>query len=355
MPRKEPRYLTIYNDLKQQILSGKLQPDDQLPTELQLAHSYQVSRITSKRALTELESRDLIYRQQGSGSFVQRHESANSSKQLLVVLPFPTDAGLGDYASGISAAANTRHYQAVTMDPRGFAQLSPTEIKHNYAGIIYLPQDLYQEAEQLYLLKLEKVPLVLLDKSLPELELPVVAADNFNGGQLATEHLIKLHHQQILFYAQNPQAVLPSSVYERYFGYLRALHQAALKPVASIHELAALNQLTPSAWLDYLQKHHISAIVVENDLIAIKLMNRLRAVDATIWQRLSIIGFDNIQAASLTYPALTTMAQDFKGMGKKAVELLLNPPAKPKIERLPVKLIKRASTRPFTSKEEKLS
>lgn len=352
MPRKEPRYLTIYNDLKQQILTGELQPDDQLPTELQLTKTYHVSRITSKRALTELESRDLIYRKQGSGSFVQRHAQTTTSKQLLVVLPFPTDAGLGDYASGISAAANARNYQAVTMDPRGFAQLTTTQIKRNYAGIIYLPQDLYQEAEQLYLLKLDHVPVVLLDKSLPELELPVVAADNFNGGQLATTHLIKQHHQHILFYAQNPGAVLPSSVYERYFGYLQALHQAGLKPVASIHELVALNELTPTAWLDYLKQHQITAIVVENDLIAIKLMNRLRAVDPAIWQRLSIIGFDNIQAASLTYPALTTIAQDFKGMGRKAVELLLNTPAKPKIVRLPVKLIKRASTRTLTSKEE---
>lgn len=345
MARKEPRYLTIYHDLEHQILTGELHPDEQLPTEFQLAKTYDVSRITSKRALTELESRDLIYRRQGSGSFVKPHKANLTSKQLLVVLPFPTNAGLGDYASGISAAANAKHYQAVTMDPKGFAQLTATEIKHKYAGLIYLPQDLYQEAEQLYLLKLEKVPVVLLDKSLPELELPVVAADNFNGGQLATNHLIQQQHHQILFYAQMDQAVLPSSVYERYFGYLQALHQAGLKPVVSIHELTTLNQLTPDDWLTYLDQHHITAIVVENDLIAIKLMNRLRAVDPTIWQRLSIVGFDNIQAASLTYPALTTIAQDFKGMGKKAVELLLNQPNQPSVVRLPVKLIKRASTK----------
>ncbi|WP_318767568.1 GntR family transcriptional regulator [Lactiplantibacillus carotarum] len=354
MPKSEPRYLTIYNHLKDQIITGTLKPDQQLPTELQLAKDYNVSRITSKRALTELESNGLIYRQQGSGSFVQPNNRPTPNKQLLFVLPFPSDAGLGDYATGVSTTATTHNYQAVTMDTHSFAQLSIDEVKAKYSGIVYLPQDLYQEAERIYRLKLEQVPVVLLDKTFPELNLPVVTADNLNGGQMATEHLIKLKHEHILFYAHDDQAVLPSSVYERYFGYLQALHQAGLDPVSAMSDLHKLNQLTPAAWLTYLHKHHVTAIVVENDLIAIQLMNSLRTVDPTIWQRLSIIGFDNIQAAGLTYPSLTTIAQDFKGMGSKAVELLLDAPAKPQIVRRPVQLIKRDSTKLMvaTSKED---
>lgn len=343
MPKSEPRYLTIYKQLKEQIVSGTLQPNEQLPTELQLADTYGVSRITSKRALTELESRGLIYRKQGSGSFVQPNNQLTPNKQLLFVLPFPTDAGLGDYASGVSIAANRHHYQAVTMDTHSFARLSMAEIRHKYSGIIYLPQDLYQEAELVYRLKLERIPVVLLDKLFPELEVPVVTADNFNGGQLATQYLIDLKHQHILFYA-SAQPVLPSSVYDRYFGYLKALHQANLAPAATMHDLPELGHLTPEAWLIYLKQRHITAIVVENDLVAINLMNSLRALDPTIWERLSIVGFDNIQAASLTFPSLTTIAQDFKGMGERAVELLLSNPKEASVVRLPVQLIQRHST-----------
>jgi len=350
MPKSEPRYLTIYNHLKNQIMTGELKSDEQLPTEFQLAKSYDVSRITSKRALTELESQGLIYRKQGSGSFVQPHEQPAPNRQFLLVLPFPTNAGLGDYASGVSAAANAQQYQAVTMDTTSFAQLSMAELRQNYAGVIYLPQDLYQEAELIYQLKLEKIPVVILDKTLPELELPIVTADNFNGGQLATQHLIDLGHQHILFYAQRNQTVLPSSVYERYFGYLQTMHQAHLAPVAKLNDLPQLNQLSSEEWLTHINDQAITAILVENDLIAIKLMNQLRTVDPKIWQRLSIIGFDNIQAASLTYPSLTTIAQDFKGMGQKAVELLLSAPTKATTVHLPVHLIKRDSTKPLVSK-----
>ena len=40
-------------------------------------------------------------------------------------------------------------------------------------------------------------------------------------------------------------------------------------------------------------------------------------------EELSIIGFDDIQAAAFVEPPLTTMAQDFKEMGKLAGEVLL--------------------------------
>lgn len=347
MPKSEPRYLTIYNQLKSQITSGTLTDNEQLPTELQLAKAYNVSRITSKRALTELESQGLIYRKQGSGSFVQPTDQPKTNKQLLLVLPFPTDAGLGDYASGVSLAASEHHYQAVTMDSASFFNLSAKEIHENYDGVIYLPQDLYQEAERIYQLKLAQVPVVILDKTLPALELPVVTADNFSGGQIATDHLLQLGHQQILFYAQRNNTVLPSSVYERYFGYLTALNQQHVTPVTALADLPTLNQFSTNDWLTYLADHQITAIVVENDLTAIKLMNTLRKVDPKIWQRLSIVGFDNIQAASLTYPSLTTVAQDFKGMGTKAVSLLLKTPVQPTTVRLPVQLIQRDSTQPF--------
>lgn len=356
MPKSEPMYLKIYNHLKTQIKTGDLKADQQLPTELQLAKTYGVSRITSKRALTELESQGLIYRQQGSGSFVQSTAATTStiSKQVLLVLPFPTDAGLGDYAAGVSQAAQKQGYQALTMDPDSFNQLPLATIQTTYAGVIYLSQDLYKDAEHLYELKLAGIPLVLLDKQLPELDLPVVCADNLNGGRLATEHLISLHHQKILFYAQAEQAVFPSSVYERYFGYLTALKAAQLQPAAALANLPELHAYTADQWVQYLKNTQITAIVVENDLVAIKLMNQLRAADPALSQRLSVVGFDNIQAASLTYPALTTIAQDFTGIGAQAVDLLLSSTPAPKLTKLPVRLITRDSTRPMVpySKED---
>ena len=58
----EPLYLKILRDLEDKIASGQLAAGDQLPTEKELAEQYHVSRITSKRALNELEQQGLIKR-----------------------------------------------------------------------------------------------------------------------------------------------------------------------------------------------------------------------------------------------------------------------------------------------------
>lgn len=74
---KKNLYQIIVDDLSKAIRTGQLTANSKVPTEQELAQQYQVSRITSKRALNELEQAGLIYRKQGSGSFVQPHQQTS--------------------------------------------------------------------------------------------------------------------------------------------------------------------------------------------------------------------------------------------------------------------------------------
>lgn len=56
--------------LREQIVSGRLRPGDQLPTQEQLCRLYAVSRITVRRALSDLMAEGLIRKRQGLGAFV---------------------------------------------------------------------------------------------------------------------------------------------------------------------------------------------------------------------------------------------------------------------------------------------
>src|SRR3712207_9240410 len=96
-------YKKIYHFIKQQIDSGQLQAGDRLPTEKALSEQFSVSRITSKRALVELEQEGLITRSRGKGSFVTEGPaiSAKASRDILLILPFASDYELGAYAKGI--------------------------------------------------------------------------------------------------------------------------------------------------------------------------------------------------------------------------------------------------------------
>jgi DNA-binding GntR family transcriptional regulator len=51
----KPLYSLIVDELKKQISSGDYKPEDQLPTEADLGARFGVSRITTRRALEELE------------------------------------------------------------------------------------------------------------------------------------------------------------------------------------------------------------------------------------------------------------------------------------------------------------
>lgn len=65
------KYQTVVNDIVDKIASGKYKPNDRLPTTEELCDLYQVSKITVKKAMDELELRGLVARRRGSGTFVK--------------------------------------------------------------------------------------------------------------------------------------------------------------------------------------------------------------------------------------------------------------------------------------------
>ena len=103
VPNNRPLYIQIMDCLKEKIKNGEFQPNKRLPTEKELAEEFNVSRITSKRALEELEREGIIYRKKGSGSYL-RHKAynsanvgnvANSSRINVVALVIPFGEPMG--------------------------------------------------------------------------------------------------------------------------------------------------------------------------------------------------------------------------------------------------------------------
>ncbi|BDQ57135.1 hypothetical protein EfsSVR2331_12600 [Enterococcus faecalis] len=87
---KQPLYQQIIDYLQNEIDSGRLPVGAQVPTEKELSAQFNVSRITSKRALTELETQGVIQRHQGKGSFVQapKHPLHTSLNKVLFFIAF---------------------------------------------------------------------------------------------------------------------------------------------------------------------------------------------------------------------------------------------------------------------------
>ena len=65
-----PIYYQLKEGLREQIESGILKPHDRVPSERELEKMYQISRMTARRALSELEAEGYISRARGRGSFI---------------------------------------------------------------------------------------------------------------------------------------------------------------------------------------------------------------------------------------------------------------------------------------------
>ncbi len=79
-----PLYHQLYSVLKASILDGTIPYDAQMPTEQQLASTFDVSRITAKRAMDELAAENLIARYRGKGSHVTYQYEPKPVKAPLV-------------------------------------------------------------------------------------------------------------------------------------------------------------------------------------------------------------------------------------------------------------------------------
>lgn len=309
---KQPLYKKIYSELHEAIVEGRLAPGSRVPTEKELSEQYQVSRITSKRALTELEQNQLIYRVQGSGSFVRELKEKKATGRILFVLPFANDLSLGNFTEGIYPVMQEHGFELLMTPVDYLEKTTAAELMQEFDGLIYYASNTFSYYDLLFECAEKHFPIVTLDKKLHEFDFPAVMPDNFQGGQLATEHLLALGHQRIAYIFGDTHH--PQSVRQRYLGYIDALkkNQRTFRTKLDDATASIANALA------YLEEHQVTAAVCENDLIAIELMRAMRQADLHVPANISLVGFDNIQAAALVDPALTTIGQNFAEMGRLA-------------------------------------
>jgi GntR family histidine utilization transcriptional repressor len=78
----QPRYVLIKSAIIDKIESGQMKPGDKVGSENQLAETFQVSRMTARRALTELVDEGVLARSQGVGTFVSDHRPMSSLLEI---------------------------------------------------------------------------------------------------------------------------------------------------------------------------------------------------------------------------------------------------------------------------------
>ncbi|ADV65897.1 LacI family DNA-binding transcriptional regulator [Deinococcus maricopensis] len=178
-----------------------------------------------------------------------------------------------------------------------------------------------------------------------------VSVDDEQGGRLAAQHLLSLGHTRI---AHIRGAITTSrhDARDRERGFRTALQDAG---VDLPDHLVRDGQYTEdggerAARALLTLPEPPTAIFAANDRSAIGALHAAEALGVRVPEQLSIVGYDDVQIASLARPALTTIRQPLQAMGERAALTLLDltrgvTPAQAHT-RFPAALVVRDSTAP---------
>jgi len=168
----------------------------------------------------------------------------------------------------------------------------------------------------------QKVPLVVLDRHIPGVEVDSVRCDSEGGGYELVRLLIAKGHRKIAMLS-GPRGV--SSADDRVAGYQRALAEAGLKP---LNELIFYGEFTQTSGYQMMKQAlavepQLSAVFAGNNFITMGAFKASRDAGLRIPEDIALVGFDDLPIDLVIDPFFTVAAQPAYEMGKQATELLL--------------------------------
>lgn len=164
---------------------------------------------------------------------------------------------------------------------------------------------------------------VLVNRSLAGTKAGAVMVDDKAGSWDVIQHLLRTGHRKIGFLA-GPQA--SRSGFRRIEGYRSALDAAevAYQPEWLQHCLPTVAGGQEEA-IRLLRAHKdLTALFCFNDLVAVGVLKACVRLGKRVPKDLAVVGFDDIQLASLVTPALTTSRVPRYQLGRDAMRLLLS-------------------------------
>lgn len=308
-----------------------------------LNDSSAVSGSTRMRVLEAIEALDY------EPSAAARALSTGRTSTIGVVAPFFTEPAVVERLRGVTRRLATSGYQVTLFDvelpEQGDAALRSLARKGRIDGLLVV--SLPPTDAQLARLEAAGVPVVLVDRRLEGAT--TVFTDDEAGGRLATEHLLRLGHERIAFVGdtENGPFGFTSSAARRR-GYEAALRDAGIEPHPEYLRRGPHRRDAARAAANELLALSVppTAVFAASDHQALGVLEAATLAAVEVPERLSVIGFDDIELAR--YCGLTTVAQPLEASGARGAELLLDALAggEPRSHELRLELQVRSTTAP---------
>ena len=227
-------YEKLKSHIKGDIASRKLAPGDRIPAERLLADTHKVSRITVKKALSDLVSEGFLeHLPQRRGTYVRdRQRHADAPRFIAVAIDDVRNSFGAQILRGIEDFLwDRRIHTLICNADRDFAKVEEYFLSlrsHDIAGVIFAPviDTGYREGNTrlVGILGSAQIPFTLVDRSIPRLLANYVGADHEESSRTLTRYLIERGHRRILL----ARGLECTSMDEREQGYRNAFEEAGI-------------------------------------------------------------------------------------------------------------------------------
>jgi LacI family transcriptional regulator len=177
-------------------------------------------------------------------------------------------------------------------------------------------------------------PLVLLDRSIPHLDVDAVVTDDRAAAVAATRILTEAGHRRIAYVSatasddpiyKGPQQICLSTVMDRIEGFLEATAQAGISGSAQYIRLGATRHGASSKIIADLLAlpDRPTAILASDNVVALEVFKTIRALGMSIPDDLSLIAFHDADWTSVTSPPITVISQPVYDLGMQSARILI--------------------------------
>jgi len=166
------------------------------------------------------------------------------------------------------------------------------------------------------------IPCIMVDRIIPNIDIPYVASNDFLGGKIAADYLLENNHRKIGIITYDRSVYIFN---QRVKGFLSVLKKLGLESVFIIDIPLEFKKIESNIVekLNMIIESNATAVFNTSDSIALILMRSLQERKINIPENISILGYDNMTYANLTYPRLSTVHHDMYEIGRKVAVSLI--------------------------------
>ena len=237
------------------------------------------------------------------------------------VIPSIADPFFSNCAEVLQAIARSNDFLVIVLTTQNDSATERDAVniltQHRVDGFVIAPADSESEALRSLLLRLP-VPIVALDRPVAGALVPSVVANNFDGAQHATRHLIKHGYKRIVCLTGEINLY---TIRERVRGYCDAIESAGLEPVleTSIHDYESAEHVIKKM---FHSPNPPDAIFTLKNRTTIDTFEALQKLGISIPKTVALVGYDDFQLAGTVRPAITVVQQPIYELGHVAAQLL---------------------------------